>query len=513
MGRIDVLSLLYAKSRTPEEFNFDSLTARPLLSYLTVQDINALHEIATDLKLASKPKVKYKMIDEILVPRGFKKLASGTNRVVYKYLNDQSIVLKVAYDEVALKDNPAEYRNQFLLKPFCAKVFEVSPCGTVALQERVQPIVTRAEYMQIASDVFDLLVNKILGKYVLDDIGTKYYQNIGLRLNYGPVILDYPYVYELDGEKLHCTEREFDGSLCDGEIDYDPGFNKLVCSKCGKQYFAWQLEKSKDESGIVTAKGEIEDMSILIMRGNEVVNEIDEMSSSNSIKKPTCSVSITTEKRKRGRGKMVNTFAPSVKIEGITTPVKKNVEVHIPNKVKEEKLNENVSATSLGNDINKNIFAVKEEEEQPTLVVNGCGTSMGSLISDALEKAGIKEEPVETKEEKEKPEWSKPDPDEEEVDAAESEHPEDDEETPEQQDSDEDDQEEEETDINDLAVIIENADSFDEDTQITSVSTIKPIKPEEVQDVIDEVTTEYENGKASAEVEETSEEPDLSDAY
>ena len=113
------------------------------------------------MKLAAKPKLKYKMIDQILVPRGFKKLASGTNRVVYKCLNDQSVVLKVAYDEVALKDNPAEYRNQFYLKPFCAKVFEVSPCGTVALQERVQPIVTREEYIQVASDVFDLLVNKI----------------------------------------------------------------------------------------------------------------------------------------------------------------------------------------------------------------------------------------------------------------------------------------------------------------------------------------------------------------
>ena len=42
-----------------------------------------------------------------------------------------------------------EYQNQFLIKPFCTKVFEVSPCGTVGIAERVEPITSKAEFISI----------------------------------------------------------------------------------------------------------------------------------------------------------------------------------------------------------------------------------------------------------------------------------------------------------------------------------------------------------------------------
>ena len=84
-----------------------------------------------------------------------------------------------------------------LLKPFVTKMFECSPCGTVATVERVEPITSRQEFLSVADDIFDLLNQQILGQYILEDIGTNYFMNYGLRKGFGPVLLDYPYLFEL----------------------------------------------------------------------------------------------------------------------------------------------------------------------------------------------------------------------------------------------------------------------------------------------------------------------------
>ena len=247
-----ILQFLYSKRMSPLEFNWETMVAPPLLSLLNINDAIMLNKIAMSNKLASKPKEKYQMIKSILEPRGFKQLASGTNRVVYKFLEDQRYCLKVALDRVGLKDNPAEFNNQFKLKPFVAKTFETTPCGTVALVERVKPITSKEEYRYIAGDIFDLLIEKIIGKYVVDDIGTKFFQNIGIRVGWGPVLLDYPYVYELDGRKLMCNwQNPYTKEYCLGEIDYDSGCNFLVCTKCGKQYQARQLAKQIENKSLV----------------------------------------------------------------------------------------------------------------------------------------------------------------------------------------------------------------------------------------------------------------------
>lgn len=282
MARVDVLQMLYSKDKTPLNFSFNDLRARPLLSLLSTQDVYELNKIATSIRLSSKPKEKYKLIDRILVPRGFKYVASGTNRVVYKYLDDSSICIKVALDKVGLSDNPNEYKNQYLLEPFVTKVFEVSPCGTVGLFERVNPITSREEYKIIADDVF-YLITMLVGKYVLGDIGTNYFQNIGVRTGFGVVLLDFPYVYELDGNKLFCNAINRFGQICGGEIDYDDGFNKLICTKCGKEYFPKQLEKDKKEQRIYIKEEGDHNMSIVIKRGNEVYKELKDTKSSNTL--------------------------------------------------------------------------------------------------------------------------------------------------------------------------------------------------------------------------------------
>lgn len=409
MARADVLDVLYAKQISPLDFKFDSLIAPPMLSFISMQDIYELNKIATSIKLSSKPKQKYKMIDDILKPKGFKKLASGTNRVVYKCLDNQNVVLKIAIDQVGLGDNPSEYMNQFKLKPFCTKVFEVSPCGTVALVERVNPITSREEYMQIAGNVFDLLVNKIIGKYVLEDIGTKYFQNIGIRNGFGPVLLDFPYVYDLDGAKLYCNKPNGDGTVCGGLIDYDSGFNKLVCEKCGKQYFAKQLAAYKNDNVITISKGDMEDMSISIKRGNEVVERFENYSSTATIKKQEkADVTIKgyDKYEERIKTKKEDSVSVSAPVQKLDTP-NKNLNVYTSEVVKnvaEERCNKNISSSDFAGGIKKEVFSNHQEQEEvekddPSLVVSAgsFGTSLGNLMPniDFGEESEDKEDSIE----------------------------------------------------------------------------------------------------------------------
>lgn len=271
MARVDLIRTLYKNQVNINDFKFDNLRVNPLLSYIHPYAIMELNKLATSVKLQSQPKKKFKIADEILAPYGFKRIAAGTNRIVYKHLEDQRIVLKIAKDATGISDNMHEYFNQRYLKPFVSKCFEVSPCSTVGIFERVQPITSKAEFYSIAPDVFSLLY-KMIGKYILEDIGTKYFLNYGLRDGFGPVLLDYPYMYELDGAKIYCNEPDlYTGMPCGGEIDYDDGFNELRCTKCGKVYLATELEKNVESDTIVIEsdsleKGEIYQMEISVVR-------------------------------------------------------------------------------------------------------------------------------------------------------------------------------------------------------------------------------------------------------
>ena len=273
MAKADVLDILRTKQMDPLEFHFDNLWIYPMYYYLSQADVDALHKIATSVRLSSQIKKKYKMIDDIMVARGFKRFSAGTNRVIYRYYEDDRFLVKIAVDKVGMQDNPLEYKNQFFLKPFVAKTFYVSQCGTVAFSERVVPMKNILEFKEIASDVFDILVNKILGLYVVEDVGTKYFMNWGIRPGFGPVLLDYPYVYDLDGDKLFCTAINPDtGIPCNGEIDYDEGFNHLVCNQCGKIYLATDLRNKSADNKVIIKRGGSQ-MRIVIKKGDKVISE------------------------------------------------------------------------------------------------------------------------------------------------------------------------------------------------------------------------------------------------
>ena len=245
MRNSDIAALYFRRRLEDGGFDWEHFTHAPISSYISLPEIQYFDYIATSAKLAGKSKrYKIDMMSEVLRPKGFIYMTAGTNRVVFRNDYDQSFLLKIGFDSTGINDSLREFHNQEVLKPFVPKVFDVSARGTIGLVERVHPILNRAEFTSVAGQIFDILNKKILGKYVLEDIGTDFFKNWGLRDGFGPVLLDYPYVYEIDGSKLVCNKPLPDGTLCKGLIDYDEGFNTLVCERCGRRHTAKSLAKN-----------------------------------------------------------------------------------------------------------------------------------------------------------------------------------------------------------------------------------------------------------------------------
>ena len=268
-----VLNLIRSKDVSIQEFNYNKLIAPPIHYYFNDIDLNRLYQIATSLRYSGKPQTKYEEIDKIMKSRGFEKFGAGTNRVIYKCLENDTFVVKIATNNQSITDNPREFINQEYLKPFCAKTFEVSRNGVLAFSERVNPITCIEEFMSVAEDIFDLIHDFIIGEYVMDDIGSKYFMNYGLRQGFGPVVLDYVGLYKLDGNKLFCwkQDKHSETGVCGGEIDYDAGYNILKCKRCGKDYFAHDLELKVKNNEIITNKGEHK-MKVTISGGTKGYN-------------------------------------------------------------------------------------------------------------------------------------------------------------------------------------------------------------------------------------------------
>ena len=276
MSRVSLIEQLYKKKKSALEFNYDRLWSPPIMSMFTPYDIQELYRIATSLRYASRIKEKYKMIDDVMNRRGFIKAHSGTNRVVYNCLEDPTFVAKVAIDRVGLQDTPAEFKNQEFFKPFCCKIFEVHPSGVIGFVERVNPITSIEEFYSVSDDIFNMMYTKIIGKYVVDDLGAEKFMNYGIRQDtngytFGPVIIDYPYAYELDGAKLICNRliQTPQGAFpCGGEIDYDSSLSHLRCTKCGKEYKAMDLKKNTKNITII--KGDYT-MRVKVYRGDDML--------------------------------------------------------------------------------------------------------------------------------------------------------------------------------------------------------------------------------------------------
>ena len=285
MIRDDILKIIMSKNIDIATFNFDSLIAPPIEYFLSREDMNYLIYLANSPRFSSKIDFKYEEIDKIMRNRGFRLLGRGTNRVCYRYLENSSICMKIAIDHIGVSDNPREFFVQEYLKPHVAKVFHVDQTGTIAVCERVHGISTRQEFLQYSDKIYDLIRKKITSRYVVNDIGTQFFMNWGIRYSTGePVLLDYPYIFELDINKAKCMRPLDDGSLCCGDIDYDDGYNKLRCLKCGAEYKAYELAKDIEERKLkIVGEGDKKHMKINIKKNGEIIRTVETHSQSKKI--------------------------------------------------------------------------------------------------------------------------------------------------------------------------------------------------------------------------------------
>lgn len=255
---------------------FDSLKVNPLLSYFTIEDINLIHKLATSPAMHCNVKEKYRILGEIMEKRGFRLIGGGTNRRAYECIYDDRVVAKVATDPVGFTSNLRESINQNVLKPFCNKIFEVSPCGSLAIIEKVVPIKDVSEFQKYAQEIYDILYFKIRNNSIaMEDIGTRSMKNWGYRSGFGPVLLDYPTMYVANPKKRLC-KNILNGKLCCGTLDYDEGFNCIVCSECGRTYFAKTIAKTEgdDINSLLSAVGYLKKEGVKSMKF-EIVNKND----------------------------------------------------------------------------------------------------------------------------------------------------------------------------------------------------------------------------------------------
>lgn len=236
---------------------YDNYRVNPMLSYFTVEDINYIHKLAISPSMNCDVMEKYRLIGELMQSRGFKLIGGGTNRRAYECIYDSRIVAKVATDQIGFTSNLREYKSQNVLKPFCCKVFEVSPCGTLAIIEKIVPIKEVQEFQKYAPEILNTLYFKIRNNNIaMEDIGTRSMKNWGYRCGFGPVLLDYPTMYVADPKHKYC-KAIIDGHLCGGTLDYDEGFNVIVCTECGATYYAKSIAKKEgdDINSLLNAVG------------------------------------------------------------------------------------------------------------------------------------------------------------------------------------------------------------------------------------------------------------------
>ena len=338
MGRNNdpIIRLMYRGTSTIQEYNWENLQpSRTILSLMTQEDIDTIRKIILSPRYSGNNKLKMERMDDIMHLRGFSKFAGGTNRIVYEHPDAPGMVFKVAIDSVGIKDSPAEFYNQNLLKPFCCKVFECSACGTIASFEKVKRITTIEEFYSIIDDYYFMITNNIIGKYVMEDIGIKYFMNFGIRVGQGPVILDFPYLFELDGNKLICNAELEDHSICCGEIDYDYGFNKLICTKCGRHYMARDLAVSPEKrKALLRSKGAAKmRVNLINVTNGHVIKSVDTNDVREYLSKDTIS-STTRKKNKENKTMKVNIVTTRVSVKN-DTPIENNVTPVVNNTVQE----------------------------------------------------------------------------------------------------------------------------------------------------------------------------------
>lgn len=378
-------------------FDFDRLTARPLLSMLDYSDLDKLYNIASSIRYSGDIQKKLNAIREVMHNKGFRKLSQGTNRIAYSYYEDPSIVVKIATDRVGMKDNPREFINQEKLKPFVTKIFEVTPDGVVGEAERVQPITSREEFLSCADEIYGLL-NLLTSKYVLADIGSKYFMNYGLRgNNFGPVLLDFPYLYEVDGKKLVCSAPNYNepSGICGGWIDYDPGFNELICTKCGVRYKAVEIAKGIEENKIIR-KGRKSRMKVAVnWNGKKQTQEVslDGQLANDAFKTPTPIVRPSKTVEAVGKLKVAPVVRKEVKEVAVTAEEVKVIEKPVEKVEKVEQVEKPVEEVKVESPVvAEKVEEPKKADDKKSGLKVKVTTQDGKTVESSVDHSSVEED-------------------------------------------------------------------------------------------------------------------------
>ena len=258
---------------TPLVDAFDNMMGPMVCNFFSEEEIKVIHKIITHTKDRTFKK-KFQKLDAIIKPKGFKRSGCGTNRVLYEPLDkNATFCIKIALDRVARKNNPDELVNQKYLKPFVAKCYDVSDDGNIGIFERVIPIENLNQFWDLREDIFNIM-ERLVGRFIIDDFGSNTFKNWGFRRGFGPVLLDYADMYILDPKILYCTNHpdHLHGQMCGGEIDYDDGFNKIICTSCGAHYMASDFKHGRQKISVYGRKRKIDmGLNIKIYRGEELM--------------------------------------------------------------------------------------------------------------------------------------------------------------------------------------------------------------------------------------------------
>ena len=93
---------------------WNTLQKPPIRAYVQDWVIQRLYDYMTSPRLINNPAKRFKLMNELLLPWGFKPLASGTNRRAFYCEYDPTIIFKIASDAVGQKDNQSELYIQQL---------------------------------------------------------------------------------------------------------------------------------------------------------------------------------------------------------------------------------------------------------------------------------------------------------------------------------------------------------------------------------------------------------------
>lgn len=239
----------------PLERAFDDLQGPMVEDLFDAETIKSIKLVVTNPKIKFF-KDKFRILAGILNPLGYILAHAGTNRVVFQPQFDDSFVVKIGLDIAGRTNNPNEIVNQKYLKPFVCKCFDTTDDGVIGTFERVVPIENLYQLWSVREDIFDIM-RAITKRFVIDDFGTEAFKNWGVRKGFGPVLLDYADMYILDKDTAYCRKPIdwHSTAVCGGELGYTPGYNKIMCKKCGGIGKAKQYRGKEKLSVYVPSRG------------------------------------------------------------------------------------------------------------------------------------------------------------------------------------------------------------------------------------------------------------------